>query len=175
MLLSIDGRSEFYDSAAAIPAIPELSLPLSFTTTVIIPSKDSTPYCGCFYCEGKMASVPYTLQMTKAMKKNQKANKGQFYDSCMGGENPTRYSSKMMNSIWGQYNERSVHNFKSLQCGGVASSEVQDSQSLQQSQQLQQQQQQQMQAGTERSTFRQLFGELGQAVASNFMDNMHQY
>lgn len=30
-----------------------------------------------------------------------------------------RYNSKLMNSIWGHYNENSVHNFKSLQCGGM--------------------------------------------------------
>lgn len=121
-----------------------------------------------------MASIPYTLQMTKAKKKNQKSDKkdakhSQYYDSCMGAENPTRYNSKMMNSIWGQYNELSVHNFKSLQCGGVATPEVQDAQSMQQPQQMQQ-------AMPEQSgVVRQFFGELGQAVATNFMDNLHQY
>lgn len=32
-------------------------------------------------------------------------------------DQPMRYNSKLMNSIWGRYNEHSVHNFKSLQCG----------------------------------------------------------
>lgn len=60
-----------------------------------------------------------------------------------------RYNSKMMNSIWGRYNEDSVHNFKSLQCAGKVAAESQQTQALQMQQQqqlqLQQQQQQQLQ------------------------------
>lgn len=39
-------------------------------------------------------------------------------------DQPMRYNSKLMNSIWGHYNEHSVHNFKSLQCGTVQGSAV---------------------------------------------------
>lgn len=61
-----------------------------------------------------------------------------------------RYNSKMMNSIWGRYNEDSVHNFKSLQCAGKVAAEFQQTQALQMQQQqqqlqLQQQPQQQLQ------------------------------
>ena len=39
---------------------------------------------------------------------------------CLETDQPARYNSKLMNSIWGRYNEHSVHNFKSLQCGAMA-------------------------------------------------------
>lgn len=46
-----------------------------------------------------------------------------FHHFCMHPwpevDQPMRYNSKLMNSIWGRYNEHSVHNFKSLQCGGM--------------------------------------------------------
>lgn len=46
-----------------------------------------------------------------------------FHHFCMHPwpevDQPMRYNSKLMNSIWGRYNEHSVHNFKSLQCGSM--------------------------------------------------------
>ncbi|KAK7075128.1 hypothetical protein SK128_003936 [Halocaridina rubra] len=137
-------------------------------SSIIVPA---CPYCG----RSEMSSIPQTLQMTRSIKKKRKegggAKQAQYHDYCEGAEQPTKYSSKMMNSIWGQYNELSVHNFKSQQCGGFGYAEVQDSQKV-----LQQTQQQTEQSLPEQSgSIRQFFGELGQAVTNNFMDNMHQY
>ncbi|KAG7166949.1 uncharacterized protein LOC121868713 isoform X2 [Homarus americanus] len=113
-----------------------------------------------------MASIPQTLQMTKAQRqqKHFTNNTRDSYFDRTGGEQPMRYSSKLMNSIWGQYNENSVHNFKSLQCGGVAAPEFQDAQQHVQESPL-----------NTRKVISQRLGELGQAVAANFMDNLHQY
>ena len=33
---------------------------------------------------------------------------------------PTKYTSKMMNSIWGMYNKYSVHNLKAVQGDALA-------------------------------------------------------
>ncbi|XP_042886364.1 uncharacterized protein LOC122262434 [Penaeus japonicus] len=89
-----------------------------------------------------------------------------------------RYSSKMMNSIWGRYNEDSVHNFKSLQCAGKVAAESQQNQALQMQQQLQLQQQPQQQlqqAAPEPGLgLRQRLGELGQAVTANFLGCLHR-
>ncbi|XP_047502326.1 uncharacterized protein LOC125047853 isoform X3 [Penaeus chinensis] len=101
---------------------------------------------------------------------------------CAELDQPMRYNSKMMNSIWGRYNEDSVHNFKSLQCAGKVAAEFQQTQALQMQQQqqqlqLQQQPQQQLQQAAPEPGLglRQRLGELGQAVTANFMDNLHQY
>lgn len=144
----------------------------------------------CSNCLGAMSSIPHSMQMAKTMKKKQRNAKSEshsgFY-ACAEAEQPMRYSSKMMNSIWGRYNEDSVHNFKSLQCAGKVAAEFQQAQGMpiqqQQQQQLmqlpqqQQQQQQQMSQSAPESGFglRQRLGELGQAVTANFMDNLHQY
>lgn len=45
-------------------------------------------------------------------------------------DQPMRYNSKLMNSIWGHYNEHSVHNFKSLQCGTLQDATVKGASAL---------------------------------------------
>ncbi|KAK4292715.1 hypothetical protein Pmani_034532 [Petrolisthes manimaculis] len=155
----------------------------------------------------KMSVIPQTLQMVKSQHQKKASMPSNGKDRNYGFadlDQPTRYSSKLMNSIWGRYNENSVHNFKSLQCGGVAMATTSTSYSsssaspladqYQQQQQqyyyqslqqypMQQQQQQQMWQGQEegspslarRSEWQQRMGELGEAVAANFMDNLNQY
>ncbi|KAK8753649.1 hypothetical protein OTU49_000879 [Cherax quadricarinatus] len=117
-------------------------------------------------CSG-MASVPQTLHITKTQRQQQRRGAGlntahECYFDNAELEQPMRYSSKLMNSIWGQYNKNSVHNFKSLQCGGVAAPDTQEVQ-LQQA------------PPTTREVLQQRLEELGKAVATNYMDNLHQY
>lgn len=138
----------------------------------------------CSVCAGDMASFPHSMQMVKAQRKRQRSanseSRAGMY-ACAELDQPMRYNSKMMNSIWGRYNEDSVHNFKSLQCAGKVAAESQQTQALQMQQQqqlqLQQQQQQQLQQAAPEPGLglRQRLGELGQAVTANFMDNLHQY
>lgn len=126
-----------------------------------------SPFCP-LYPGSIMASIPQTLQLTKTQHRQQRRGRlnpeqGSYFQNAEL-EQPMRYSSKLMNSIWGQYNENSVHNFKSLQCGGVAAPDTQETQ-----------QQLQDAPSTTREVFQQRLGELGTAVAANFMDNLHQY
>ncbi|XP_071520199.1 uncharacterized protein [Panulirus ornatus] len=143
-----------------IPAPHHPDQPLLPHPSPIIPS--------CVHCNARMSAVPHTLQMVKTQRQQQQRGgnntaHGSYFENAEM-EQPMRYSSKMMNSIWGRYNENSVHNFKSLQCAGVAPAET-----------LEAQQQAQQTPPIQRSVFNQRLGELGQAVAANFMDNLHQY
>lgn len=56
-------------------------------------------------------SFPWESEMIPA-KQSEKKNASQHYQNQTVLENPMKYSSKLMNSIWGLYNRYSVHNFK---------------------------------------------------------------
>ncbi|MPC20179.1 hypothetical protein E2C01_013110 [Portunus trituberculatus] len=87
-------------------------------------------------------------------------------------DQPARYNSKLMNSIWGRYNEHSVHNFKSLQCGAMATASGAGAQNgLEVGQAMMQPPSPSLCSSAMKRRMR----ELGEAVSANFMDNLNQY
>ncbi|KAJ8979209.1 hypothetical protein NQ317_011848 [Molorchus minor] len=65
----------------------------------------------CLRCEENMAAVPQGAFAAKKIRKNEEKRKEYNFNVEL---NPTNYSSKFMNSIWGQYNRYSVHNLKKI-------------------------------------------------------------
>lgn len=121
-----------------------------------------------------MASIPQTLQLTKAAQKQQRSGGGNSasigsYCGMAETDQPARYNSKLMNSIWGRYNEHSVHNFKSLQCGAMAAAGAQNG--LEVGQAMMQPPSPSLSSCAMKRRMR----ELGEAVSANFMDNLNQY
>lgn len=120
-----------------------------------------------------MASIPQTLQLTKAAQKQQRSGMGNSastgsYCGMAETDQPARYNSKLMNSIWGRYNEHSVHNFKSLQCGAMAAAGAQNGLEVGQAMQP-------PSPSLSSCAMKRRMRELGEAVSANFMDNLNQY
>ncbi|XP_045124772.1 uncharacterized protein LOC123512429 [Portunus trituberculatus] len=128
--------------------------------------------------DGDMASIPQTLQLTKTAQKQQRNGGGNSasigtYCGMAETDQPARYNSKLMNSIWGRYNEHSVHNFKSLQCGAMATASGAGAQNgLEVGQAMMQPPSPSLCSS---SAMKRRMRELGEAVSANFMDNLNQY
>ncbi|XP_018562185.1 uncharacterized protein LOC108904209 [Anoplophora glabripennis] len=73
-------------------------------------------YGFCPDCSLNMAAVPQGAFAAKKVRKNEEKRKEFHYTTEL---NPMNYSSKYMNSIWGQYNRYSVHNLKKIMDDGV--------------------------------------------------------
>ncbi|KAG5880112.1 hypothetical protein JTB14_027052, partial [Gonioctena quinquepunctata] len=73
----------------------------------------SNETCGyyCPYCnqEEAMTAVPQAAFAAKKIRQNEDKLK-----AIQRNSDPMNYSSKYMNSIWGQYNRYSVHNLKKI-------------------------------------------------------------
>ncbi|KAJ8942033.1 hypothetical protein NQ318_002787 [Aromia moschata] len=72
----------------------------------------------CPLCSRNMSAVPQGAFAAKKVRKNEEKLKEYNFNMEM---NPTKYSSKFMNSVWGQYNRYSVHNLKKIMESGVVS------------------------------------------------------
>lgn len=118
------------------------------------------------------------MQMTKAVRQQRSTGNtanGNTYFGMAEVDQPMRYNSKLMNSIWGRYNEHSVHNFKSLQCGAVQGPVVGGAAAYTAEAAGQTMMMQPPSPTLNGSAMRRRMRELGEAVSKNIMDNLNQY
>ncbi|KAJ8915114.1 hypothetical protein NQ315_000366 [Exocentrus adspersus] len=90
-------------------------------------NKESIVLEFCPACRLNMAAVPQGAFAAKKVRQNEGKRKDFNYTTEL---NPMNYSSKYMNSIWGQYNRYSVHNLKKIMDDGVWSLSAKDKRSF---------------------------------------------